>query len=55
MVLDDTKAAFDPRTLACTSIFGASDIVRHVNRGFVPQYESRVEGWLRRLVSNKKR
>jgi len=57
-LLDDNekaKVAFDPRTLPCTFIFGANDIVRHINRGFGPQYETRVEGWLRRLVSNKKR
>lgn len=57
-LLDDhqnAKTAFDPRTLPCTFIFGASDIVRHINRGFGPQYETRVEGWLRRLLSNKKR
>jgi thiol-disulfide isomerase/thioredoxin len=57
-LLDDNqkaKAAFDPRTLPCTFIFGDNEIVRHINRGFGPQYETRVEGWLRKLVSNKKR
>jgi thiol-disulfide isomerase/thioredoxin len=56
--LDDhekAKAAFDPRTLPCTFIFGTNDVVRHINRGFGPKYEARVEGWLRRLVSHKKR
>lgn len=49
------KAAFDPRTLPCTFIFGDDDIVRHINRGFGPQYEVRVAGWLSRLVSKKSR
>jgi len=57
-LMDDNqnaKAAFDPRTLPCTFIFGDNDIVRHINRGFGPQYEARVEDWLRRLVSRKRR
>ena len=57
-LLDDhqkANATFDPRTLPCTFIFGANNIVRHINRGFGPQYATRVEGWLRRLVSNRKR
>ncbi len=57
-LLDDNqklKAAFDPRTVPCTFIFGDNGIVRHINRGFGPQYEVRVEDWLRKLVSNKKR
>ena len=57
-LLDDNqkaKAAFDPRTLPCTFIFGDDDIVRHINRGFGPQYEARVDGWLRKLVTNKRR
>jgi len=57
-LLDDhqkAKAAFDPRTLPCTFIFGSNDVVRHINRGFGSEYETRVEGWLRRLVSNEKR
>lgn len=49
------KAAFDPRTLPCTFIFGRNEIVRHINRGFGPQYEARVEGWLRKLVSSRNR
>jgi len=57
-LLDDNqkaKVAFDPRTLPCTFIFGDNEIVRHINRGFGPQYEARVDGWLRKLVSNKRR
>ncbi len=56
-LLDDNqkaKSAYDPRTLPCTFIFGEDDIVRHINRGIGPQFESRLEGWLRRLVSKKK-
>ena len=49
------KAAFDPRTLPCTFIFGDNDIVRHINRGFGPQYEARVNDWLRQLVSKQRR
>jgi hypothetical protein len=29
--------------------------VRQINRGFGPQYETRVEGWLRNLVSSTMR
>jgi len=57
-LLDDSqraKAAFDPRTLPCTYIFGENDIVRRINRGFGPQYEARVDDWLRKLVSKQKR
>lgn len=57
-LLDDNqkaKVAFDPQTLPCTFIFGDNEIVRHINRGFGPQYEARVKGRLRKLVSNKKR
>ena len=47
------KSAFDPRTLPSTFIFGSDSIVRNINRGIGPQYESRVEGWLRKLVGKK--
>ena len=52
-LLDDSqtaKSAFDPRTLPSTFIFGSGSIVRNINRGFGPQYETRIEGWLRKLV-----
>jgi len=55
-LLDDNqtaKSAFDPRTLPSTFIFGSDSTVRNINRGIGPQYESRVEGWLRRLVGKK--
>jgi peroxiredoxin len=57
-LLDDSqkaKAAFDPRTLPCTFIFGDNDIVRRINRGFGPQFEARVDDWLRQLVSKQRR
>jgi thiol-disulfide isomerase/thioredoxin len=57
-LLDDSgkaKSAFDPHTLPCTFIFGEDEVVRHINRGVGPQYETRVEGWLRMLASKKKR
>jgi thioredoxin-like negative regulator of GroEL len=57
-VMDDdqkVKAAFDPRTLPCTFVFGDNDVVRHINRGFGPQYEARVDDWLRKLVPKQSR
>jgi peroxiredoxin len=52
-LLDDNqtaKSAFDPRTLPSTFIFGSDSIVRNINRGIGPQYEIRIEGWLRKLA-----
>ena len=52
-LLDDNqtaKSAFDPRILPSTFIFGSDSTVRNINRGIGPQYETRVEGWLRKLV-----
>jgi len=57
-LLDDNqtaKSAFDPRTLPSTFIFGSDSIVRNINRGFGPQYETRVDGWLRKLVGKTAR
>jgi hypothetical protein len=55
-LLDDNRKAriaFDPRTFPSTFIFGSDNIVRHINRGFGTQTESRVETWLRTLLSNR--
>ncbi len=49
------KSALDPRTLPSTFIFGSDGIVRRINRGIGPQYEARVERWLRRLILKKNR
>jgi peroxiredoxin len=49
------KSAFDPRTLPSTFIFGSDRIVRNINRGIGPQYETRVEDWLRKLVGKTTR
>jgi len=57
-LLDDNQTAkseFDPRTLPSTFIFGGDSVVRHINRGFGPQYETRVDGWLRKLVGKTTR
>lgn len=55
-LLDDdqaAKSAFDPRTLPSTFIFGSDSIVRNINRGIGPHYETRIEGWLRKLVGKR--
>ena len=44
------RAAFDPRTYPCTFLVDSDGRVRHINRGYGPGYETRVEGWLRSML-----
>jgi peroxiredoxin len=52
---DAARAAFDPRTFPCTFLADARGLVRHINRGFGPGYEARVERWLRGLARDRTR
>jgi cytochrome oxidase Cu insertion factor (SCO1/SenC/PrrC family) len=44
------RAAFDPRTYPCTFLVDVRGRVRHINRGFGPGYEARVERWIRAML-----
>ena len=45
------RQSFDPQRYPCTFLVDAAGRVRHINRGFGPGYEARVERWLRGLLA----
>jgi cytochrome c biogenesis protein CcmG, thiol:disulfide interchange protein DsbE len=50
---DKARAAFDPRTIPCTFLADQTGTVRHINRGFGGGYETRIEHWLRSMLTRR--